>query len=73
MPASTASSGGFMTWIATYGSMIGFFVQIFFYIIVAAAAAWAAVTFSRYVKFMTSDEPVAAEPSDTVKVDEFVE
>ena len=63
----------FVAWITTYGSIIGFFVQILFYIVVATAAAWAAVTFSRYVKFMTGDEPLVAESSDKVKVDEFVE
>lgn len=73
MAATTGASGGFIAWITAYGSIIGFFVQIIFYIVVATAAAWAAVTFSRYVKFMTSDEPLAAESSDKINVDEFVE
>ena len=69
----TAASGGFLAWITTYGSIIGFFVQIVFYVVVAVSAAWAAVTFARYVKFMTSEEPVAVAPAEKVSVDEFVE
>ena len=69
----TAASGGFLAWITTYGSIIGFFVQIVFYVVVAVSAAWAAVTFARYVKFMTSEEPVASAPAEKVSVDEFVE
>lgn len=46
----------FITWITTYGSIIGFFVQMAFYLTVAAAAVWAATTFARYVRFMTFDE-----------------
>lgn len=72
----------FLTWISTYGSIIGFFVQVLFYITVAISAAWAATTFARYVKYMTtddveveeiSDEESADETSDDVPVDEFVE
>jgi hypothetical protein len=47
---------GFITWITTYGSIIGFFVQMFYYIVIAIAAIWAATTFARYVKFMVGDE-----------------
>ena len=70
-----------MAWISTYGSIIGFFVQIAFYVVVAASAAWAAVTFARYVKFMTGDEIIvedgviegAVKDDGKVSVDEFVE
>ena len=76
MPTSAAPTG-FIAWISTYGSIIGFFVQIVFYIVVAASAAWAAVTFARYVKFMTSDEIIVeddvAEGETKVSVEEFVE
>jgi hypothetical protein len=63
--------GGFIGWITTYGSIIGFFVQIVFYVVVASSSAWAAVTFSRYVKYMTTEDEgdaVAEKP-----VEEFVE
>jgi hypothetical protein len=72
----------FLTWISTYGSIIGFFVQVVFYITVAISAAWAATTFSRYVKYMVSDDDEveeisedesADETSDDVPIDEFVE
>jgi len=72
MPATAAAPAGFIGWIATYGSIIGFFVQIVFYIVVSAAAAWAAVTFARYVKFMTTDEIMPSD-SEAVSVEEFVE
>jgi hypothetical protein len=72
MGATSAAPGGFIGWITTYGSIIGFFVQIAFYVVVASSAAWAAVTFARYVKFMTTDEIIAGE-SSTVSVEEFVE
>ena len=54
-------------------NIAAFAVQMAFYIIVAASAAWAALTFSRYVKFMTSDEPIGADESSDVSVDEFVD
>ena len=72
MGATSAAPGGFIGWITTYGSIVGFFVQIAFYVVVAAAAAWAAVTFARYVKFMTSDE-VVVDTDGKVSVEEFVE
>ncbi|HEY5540700.1 MAG TPA: hypothetical protein VIL41_04510 [Coriobacteriia bacterium] len=65
--------GAFVTWIETYGSIIAFFVQIGFYLVVAVSAAWAAVTFARYVKYMTSDDFEVAETSEDVSVDKFVE
>jgi hypothetical protein len=71
--ATTAASGGFVAWITTYGSIIGFFVQILFYVVVATSAAWAAVTFARYVKYMTSEDIAVSGSSDKVSVDEFVE
>ena len=66
---------GFMGWISTYGSVIGFFVQIAFYVVVAASAAWAATTFARYVKYMTSTEIeiIEEEADDETPVEEFVE
>ena len=72
MGATSAAPAGFIGWITTYGSIIGFFVQILFYVVVATSAAWAAVTFARYVKFMTTDEIL---PSDSaaISVEEFVE
>jgi hypothetical protein len=68
---TTGSSDGFLGWIATYGSIIGFFVQIAFYVVVAGAALWAAITFARYVKYMMSAESEIA--ADTTPVDEFVD
>jgi hypothetical protein len=52
-----------------------------FYITVAISAAWAATTFARYVKYMTTDDvevdetsdELADETSEDVPVDEFVE
>jgi hypothetical protein len=67
---------GFIGWITTYGSIVGFFVQMAFYIVVAIAAAWAAWTFARYVSYMTGDEVEVLEaesPDDEMPVDEFVE
>jgi hypothetical protein len=64
----------FVTWITTYGSIIGFFVQLAFYIVVAGSAAWAATTLARYVKYMTSDDDIEVDStSEKVPVDEFVE
>ena len=81
MGATGAAPGGFIGWITQYGSIIGFFVQIAFYVVVATSAAWAAVTFARYVKFMTGDEIIVedddgddvAEDKKKVSVEEFVE
>jgi hypothetical protein len=57
----------FVTWIETYASIVGFFVQMVFYVVVAVSAAWAAVTFARYVKFMTSAEPEVVAPEKSVE------
>ena len=73
MGATSAAPAGFIGWITTYGSIVGFFVQILFYIVMATSAAWAAVVFARYVKFMTGDEVETEEDSKTVSVEEFVE
>ena len=70
---ATASSGGLVAWISAYGSIIGFFVQIGFYVVVAASAAWAAITFARYVKYMTGDDVAVPGSSEAVSVEEFVE
>jgi hypothetical protein len=71
-----APQGGFLGWTATYGQYLGFYVQLAYWIVLAASAAWAAVTFARYVKFMTTDdglfEDTAQETFDT-PIDEFVE
>ena len=72
MGATAAGSTGFIGWITTYGSIIGFFVQILFYIVMATSAAWATVVFARYVKFMTTDEIMPSD-STAVSVEEFVE
>ncbi|MDR3687179.1 MAG: hypothetical protein P4L93_09520 [Coriobacteriia bacterium] len=61
-----------VAWIEAYGQIIAFFIQLLFYITVAVSAAWAAITFARYVKYMTSDE-IVVESADEVSVDEFVE
>jgi hypothetical protein len=61
------------TWLANYGSMIGFFVQVLFYVIVAASALWAAITFSRYVKYMTSEDLAPVDSAEKKSVEEFVE
>jgi len=70
--ATSSAPGGFLGWIIQYGSIIGFFAQVLFYIVVGASAAWAATTFARYVKFMTSEEVLVAEDPE-VSVEEFVE
>ena len=62
-----------VAWIEQYASIIGFFVQVAFYIVVAVSALWAAITFARYVKYMTTDEEDSAEPVEEVSVEEFVE
>ena len=61
------------TWLATYGSMIGFFVQVAFYVVVAGSALWAAITFSRYVKYMTSEDIAPVDSAAKKSVEEFVE
>jgi hypothetical protein len=67
-----------MAWLQQYASMIAFFGQLAFWVVVGASAIWAATTFHQYVKYMTSDEEVtstdvlAAEEDDT-PVDDFVE
>jgi hypothetical protein len=69
--ATAAAPTGFIGWITTYGSIIGFFVQIAFYTVVAASSAWAAVTFARYVKYMTSEDVEVVESGESVE--EFVD
>jgi hypothetical protein len=68
---TAAAPGGFIGWISTYGSIIGFFVQIAFYIVMAGAVLWASITWAKFAKFMMSDEitEVVAE----TPVDEFVD
>jgi hypothetical protein len=73
MTSAAAGAPGFVGWVEAYGSIIGFFIQILFYIVVAGASAWAAVTFAKYVKFMTSDEDVATPVAADKSVEEFVE
>ena len=70
-----------IAWIEQYGQIVGFFIQLIFYIVVAVSALWAAFTFASYVRFMTTEEePEAGAQSaeDAAKdegtsVDEFVE
>ena len=62
-----------VAWLGQYASMIAFFVQMTFYIVVAVSAIWAAITFARYVKYMTTDEGEPGTPVDEVSVEEFVE
>jgi len=66
---------GIIGWITSYGSYLGFVVQIVFYLVVAGSAAWAAVTFARYVKFMTSAESEVESKPDTpeLSVEKFVD
>ena len=60
-----------VAWIMQYGSIIGFFVQIAFYVAVGGSSIWAATTLARYVKYMTTEEEIVEEAA--TPVDEFVE
>ena len=62
-------------WITSYGQYVGFVVQILFYVVVAGSAAWAAITFARYVKFMTSAPSEAEREPETpeLSVEKFVD
>jgi hypothetical protein len=73
-----------MTWFEQYASIIAYFVQLAFYVVVAASALWAAITFWRYVRYMTTEEveeagesegeQAAGDTSDEDKlIDEFVD
>ena len=72
-----------VAWIEQYGQIIGFFIQLAFYIVVAVSALWAAIMFAKYVRFMTTEDEDVADSggsSDKSKdkdedalVDEFVE
>lgn len=62
----------FLNWVSTYGSIIGFFVQILYFVVISVAAIWAVLLFKRLVDFKTgageADESVAE-----VSTDEFVD
>ena len=72
------SQGGLIGWVQQYGNIVFFFGQIVFWVVIAAAAGYAALLYKRYVDFITgtvkSDESVEIESADAaVAVDEFVE
>ena len=66
---------GIIGWNTSYGSYVGFVVQIVSYLVVAGSALWAATTFARYVKFMTSAESeVECQPeTPELSVEKFVD
>lgn len=80
-----AESTGFIGWTATYGQVIGFYIQITYYVVLAVASFWAAKTFASYVKYMTTEDveveeteyvedvSESAESDEKKSVDEFVE
>ena len=63
----------FVGFIQAYGSYVGFVVQILFYVIAAGSAAWAAFTFSSYVKFMTTTEPETEEEPRSLVTEKAIE
>ena len=63
----------FIGFIQAYGSYVGFVVQILFYVVVAASAAWSAFTFSTYVKYMTSTEPETEEQPRSLVTEKAIE
>ena len=65
-----------VAFIEQYASIFGFFIQMGFYIIIAVSALWAAITFSKYVKFMTTEEEIVSDSKSSdekVSVEEFVD
>lgn len=75
-----------MTWTSSYGAYLQFYLQLLFWVVLGAAALWAAVSFSRYVKFMTgaveeaqaesAAVPAYVAPSaaaEGISVDQFVD
>lgn len=70
-----------LTWTGSYGPYLQFYLQILFWIVLGVAALWAALSFSRYVKFMTGaaeeaeEELSAVSQSGTnpIAVDQFVD
>jgi hypothetical protein len=86
-PVNAAEQTGFLGWTVQYGQFLRFYIEILYFIALSAAALWAAKTFSRYVKYMTTEEVEVVEfegveeahvsepgESDEKKsVDEFVE
>jgi hypothetical protein len=71
----TTEEACMMAFLSQYASMIAFFVNIAYYFVIGFSALWAAITFSRYVKYMTSEEieVAASDSAEDVSVDEFVE
>jgi hypothetical protein len=86
-PVNAAEQTGFLGWTVQYGQFLRFYIEIVYFIVLSAAALWAAKTFSRYVKYMTTEEAEVVEYEDdeaadvsesvesdeTKSVDEFVE
>jgi hypothetical protein len=84
---NAAEQTGFLGWTIQYGQFLRFYIEIVYFIVLSAAALWAAKTFSRYVKYMTTEDVEVEETeyveeadvsesdeSDEKKpVDEFVE
>jgi hypothetical protein len=62
MAATTAATPtGFVGWILQYGQIIAFFVQVAYWLVIAAVAVWAAWLFKRLVDFRTSGAQPAAD------------
>ncbi len=61
---------GLLTWITNYGSIVGFFIQIAFYIILAVSALWATLLFKRFVDFRVGTPAAPVESSETAKAEE---
>jgi hypothetical protein len=57
---NAADQTGFLGWTVQYGQFLRFYIEILYFIALSAAALWAAKTFSRYVKYMTTEEALGS-------------
>lgn len=65
-----STPGGFIGWTMQYGQIIGFYVQLAYWAALAVAALWAAKNFSKYVKYMTTEEVEMADEAVDEVADE---
>jgi hypothetical protein len=76
---AAAAPSALVTWLNNYGGIISFFVQMIYFIVIAAVATYAVILFKRLVDFKVGKpakvktEKSEDENETDVKVEEFVD
>ena len=71
--AAVVETNAFLEWFQTWGQVVYIILQMVFWVVVAAAAAFSAAQAKRFVDFTVGKTAASKPEEDAVAVEEFVD